>query len=130
MFNLNNLNLNENEEIHFSIYFDINYIGIWRVKPNHVHPSKSDKLQTLNFTTDVKEIVFKSKVYGKEFVQVLAIILKSLGIGNITTIDSQINYISVSPEELQSISSKYRVIFINDYGTIKLKGVYQITRID
>lgn len=136
MFGLKELTLKENEEKHFTIYFDNNYIGIWGVNPNNVHPIKSDKLRTLDFTTEVKEIVFNSKVYGKEFVRVLAIIFSNLDIGNITTIDSQISYITISLEDLQSIDSEYRVIFINEYDiindktNIKLKGVYKITRID
>ena len=121
------VNLQENETQDFIIYFDVIkdvYITIWGVKPNDVHPFKEYK--RLRFTHDVK---FTSEIEGDLFLQIFSIIFRNLNKGKVNIIDNKINDITISLEDLKSISSRYRLTLVNEDNHLRVKEVYKITKI-
>lgn len=121
------VNLKENETQDFIIYFDVIkdvYITIWGVKPNDVHPFKEYK--RLRFTHDVK---FTSEIEGDLFLQIFSIIFRNLNKGKVNIIDNKINDITISLEDLKSISSRYRLTLVNEDNHLRVKEVYKITKI-
>ena len=121
------VNLKDNETQDFLIYFDVIkdvYINIWGVSPNEVHPNKLYK--SLTITQDIK---FNNKSEGSLFLQVFSIIFRNLGLGKINIIDNKINDLTISLEDLKSISSSYRVTLVNESNALRVKEVYKITKI-
>ena len=121
------VNLKENETQDFIIYFDVIkdvYINIWGVNPNDVHPFKEYK--RLRFTHDVK---FTSEIEGDLFLQIFSIIFRNLNKGKVNIIDNKVNDITISLEDLKSISSRYRLTLVNEDNRLRVKEVYKITKI-
>lgn len=124
------VNLKDNETQDFIIYFDVIgdvFINIWGVSPNEVHPSKLYK--NLRFNPDVKEIVFTSQIEGDLFLQVFSIIFRELNLGKINIIDNKVNDITISLEDLKSISSRYRLTLVKEDNHLRVKEVYKTTKI-
>lgn len=125
------VNLKENEEATFIITFDVIkdvFINIWGVSPNDVQPSKLYK--DLRIDSNSNEIKFTSRSEGDLFLQVFSIIFKNLNIGKINIMDNQIKDITINPEDLKSISSKYRFTLINENNILRVKEMYKISKIN
>ena len=132
-----NLSLDNNNEGNYilsiteelgNIYLNVKWISLQKTDIGLLYRDVTSNkgFETRILDKDTNKVRFDYNTFDYKFITILGIICIDLGIGDLTVDDQIIKAVTLTREELQSITSNYRINIVKDNEGIKTFRIMEI----